>query len=96
MSSSTIPPWPHYRILYFGAASTYTGKASEYLPAAVPITDLFAQLENVYPGITPKVLRTCLVSVNLEYVNVDVEEGEEEFVIEEGDEVCIIPPVSSG
>lgn len=97
MPSSTIPSWPHYRIRYFAAASSYTGKTSEYLPAVVPVTDLFAQLENVYPGITAKVLRTCLVTVNLEYVDLDVEEGgEDEVVIRNGDEVCIIPPVSSG
>ena len=44
------------------------------------------------------VLDSCAVTVNLEYVDVEVEGGEEEagVVINEGDEVAIIPPVSSG
>lgn len=90
-------PAGHFSILYFAAASTFTAKASEYLPAPLDARQLFAQLEERYPGIAAKVLSSCAVTVNLEYVDMD-SEGEEQsaVVIQAGDEVAIIPPVSSG
>jgi len=42
-----------------------------------------------------KVLESCLVTINLEYVDMP-ENGDKGQVINEGDEVAIIPPVSSG
>lgn len=47
---------------------------------------------------TKAVLDSCAVTVNLEYVDVEEEGGKEKagVVIQEGDEVAIIPPVSSG
>ena len=64
----------------------------------MPITGLFAVLEKQYPGITKAVLDSCAVTVNLEYVDVEEEGGVEEggVVVNVGDEVAIIPPVSSG
>ena len=78
----------------------------------MPIKDLYGALEKQYPGIRKAVLDSCAVTVNLEYVDVEQEEGggeeggvEEEkekgkgagaMMIEIGDEVAIIPPVSSG
>lgn len=68
----------------------------------------------MYPGFGAKVLRSCQVVVNLEYVDVDVAEVVEavaavagetgakqqrvggEVVIGVGDEVGVVPPVSSG
>jgi molybdopterin synthase sulfur carrier subunit len=96
MAPGTVPSG-HFSILYFAAASTYTGKNSEALPAPVRVCDLFALLETQYPRITDKVLNSCAVTVNLEYVDVDeddVDNGQRE--IQAGDEVAIIPPVSSG
>lgn len=96
---------PTFQILYFASASSYTGKSSESLPAPLPLSGLFPLLEERYPGITEKVLSSCSVSVGLEYVDIpdgaagkEVErgEGEMERVIGEGEEVAIIPPVSSG
>ena len=83
---------PQFRILYFASAASFTRKPSDTFPAPMPITDLFHVLEKQYPGITKAVLESCAVTVNLEYV--DVEEAK--AVIEVGDEVAIIPPVSSG
>jgi molybdopterin converting factor small subunit len=95
--SSSKPPAGHFTILYFAAALTYTGKASEHLPAKISVQDLFARLEERYPGVQDKVLGSCAVTVNLEYVDLDVEDGAPpSLVIQEGDEVAIIPPVSSG
>lgn len=98
-----------FTILYFAAASTYTGKASEQLPAPLPIRSLFPSLEARYPGITAKVLKSCAVTVNLEYVDIgqndirsDVPQSQNELedeaqvIVGKGDEVGIIPPVSSG
>ena len=68
----------------------------------MPLTGLFGALEKQYPGITKAVLDSCAVTVNLEYVDVE-EDGKGTgdgkgggAVIERGDEVAIIPPVSSG
>lgn len=86
-------------MLYFASANTFTGKESEPLPAPLPLKKLFATLEERYTGIRAKVLESCLVTINLNYVDVpedNNEDGADEPVIKEGDEVAIIPPVSSG
>ncbi|KAL5119423.1 hypothetical protein ACEQ8H_002692 [Pleosporales sp. CAS-2024a] len=86
-----------FSILYFAAASTFTKKASESLAAPVKTRDLFDTLEQKYPGIKDKVLASCAVTVNLEYIDVDGGDGADaDGEIKEGDEVAIIPPVSSG
>lgn len=92
---------PTFQILYFASASSYTGKSSESLPAPLPLSGLFPLLEKRYPGITEKVLSCCSVSVGLEYVDIpEATSGEKgdggERVIGDGEEVAIIPPVSSG
>ena len=44
-----------------------------------------------------KVLSSCAVTVNLTYIDIDGEDAPDAgLVIKEGDEVAIIPPVSSG
>ena len=87
-----------FQIHYFSTASSYANKNTEALPAPLPLAQLFDTLESRYPGIREKVLQSCGVSVGDEYV--DVEEAEqyqsEGRVIQAGDEVAIIPPVSSG
>lgn len=86
-----------FSILYFAAATTFTGKTAEQLPAPLRVRDLFAKLNEVYPGIQEKVLSSCALTVNLEYV--DLEDGDAmgaDQEIKAGDEVAIIPPVSSG
>jgi len=97
MSASAKAPPGHFTILYFGPAENHTSKASEYLPAPLPISKLFSILEDKYGGIHAKLLQSCLVTVNLEYVDIPEDETDESgTVIKEGDEVAIIPPVSSG
>ncbi|KAL2824818.1 hypothetical protein BDW59DRAFT_172734 [Aspergillus cavernicola] len=88
-----------FEIHYFSTASAYTGKPTERLPAPLPLSRLFETLEALYPGITERVLDSCSVSLGDEYVDVDVgeeSEGGSGVVVKEGDEVAIIPPVSSG
>ena len=85
-----------FQIHYFASASTYTGKQTERLPAPLPLPRLFDTLESMYPGIKEKVLSSCGVSLGDEYVDVDGEGDGEVVVIKPGDEVAVIPPVSSG
>lgn len=93
------PPPGHFNILYFASAGSYTSKNVEALPAPLPLRKLFDTLEERYQGIRESVLDHSLVTINLTYVDVPDDEavGEgQEVVIQEGDEVAIIPPVSSG
>ncbi|KAJ5580284.1 Molybdopterin synthase sulfur carrier subunit [Penicillium hispanicum] len=97
-SSTQLEPQPRsstgtFTILYFSTASQYTSKNTELLPAPLPLSRLFALLDEQYPGIRENVLRSCGVSLDGDYV--DVEEDAER-VIAAGEEVAIIPPVSSG
>jgi molybdopterin converting factor small subunit len=94
-------PTGKFTLLYFAAASTLTTKTSETFPAPMTLFSLFSMLEEKYPGIKEKVLGHSAVTVNLEYVDLEDQsvEGEGrgmETVVKEGDEVAIIPPVSSG
>ncbi|KAL6878691.1 hypothetical protein J3F83DRAFT_250753 [Trichoderma novae-zelandiae] len=94
-SSAPEPPRGHFSVLYFASAASFTGRDHESLPAPLPLSRLFSELEARHPGIRAKILDSCLVTVNLDYVDVPGE-GEGGSVIQEADEVAIIPPVSSG
>lgn len=100
MTTAPKAPEGHFTILYFASAGSYTKKEHEALQAPLPLKQLFSTLEERYPGMKHKVLGSCLVTVNLDYVDVPSESapatGDEDVVIKEGDEVAIIPPVSSG
>jgi molybdopterin converting factor small subunit len=97
MSKSLKAPPGNFTVLYFASASSYTSKDSEAFPAPLPLSKLFDTLEERYNGMKAKVLESCLVTVNLEYVDVlKKATTEDEATIEAGDEVAIIPPVSSG
>ncbi|KAF7867409.1 hypothetical protein EAF04_005492 [Stromatinia cepivora] len=87
-----------FTILYFATAGSYTSKDSEAFPAPLPLSQLFETLENRYNGMRDKVLRSCLVTINLEYIDIPVagSDNPPEIIIKDGDEVAIIPPVSSG
>jgi molybdopterin converting factor small subunit len=87
----------HFTILYFASASSYTSKDAETLEAPLPLSKLFETLEGRYQGIKDKILRSCLVTINLEYVDMpETGSKEPDTIIKAGDEVAIIPPVSSG
>lgn len=87
------PPAGHFKLLYFASATTFTKKNSEVLQAPSSPRKLFNILEEKYPGITDKILRSSALTVNLEYIDLD-DHAEQE--IKEGDEVAVIPPVSAG
>ena len=100
------PPPGCFTLLYFATASSFTQKHSEFLTAPMKATELFAVLEKKYPGMKAKVLDSCALTVNREYVDIEEEStspprGDGHNIskpveIHAGDEVAIIPPVSSG
>ncbi|MCJ1419735.1 hypothetical protein MMC32_006091 [Xylographa parallela] len=94
------PPAGSFTLLYFASASTFTRKTSEHIPAPLGASKLFKVLEERYPGFHKKVLDSCAVTINLEYVDIEADLGDDpsmaDRIIQEGDEVAIIPPVSSG
>ncbi|OTB05959.1 hypothetical protein M426DRAFT_319338 [Hypoxylon sp. CI-4A] len=97
MGAVPKPPTGHFNVLYFASASSYTSKEFDTLPAPLPLGKLFDTLEEKHGGIKEKILSSCLVTVNLNYVDVpEAGDGSSQATIEEGDEVAIIPPVSSG
>lgn len=97
---SSRPPAGYFNLLYFASASTFTMKTSEHMPAPLDVSTLFDVLDKKYPGFRKKVLSSCAVTINLDYVDIERDSGEEDapktHTIQEGDEVAIIPPVSSG
>ncbi len=99
---SSKPPPGHFNLLYFSSASSYTKKSSENLKAPLPLSELFEELEKKYPGIREKILSSCAVTINLDYVDIEEDcidnttKQSSSLVIGDGDEVAIIPPVSSG
>lgn len=96
----SVPKAPagQFTVLYFASASSHTGRGHDFLPAPLKIMQLYDTLDKKYSGFREKVLDTAALTVNLEYVDLDEEseKGEGCMVIEAGDEVAIIPPVSSG
>jgi len=92
----TSKPSGCFNLLYFATASSYTKKRSEQIKAPLRASELFETLENLYPGIKDKVLSSCAVTLNLEYIDLDETDKSKETVFKDGDEVAIIPPVSSG
>ncbi|KAF4928555.1 Molybdopterin synthase sulfur carrier subunit [Colletotrichum viniferum] len=96
MSAATKPPKDHFNVLFFASAGSFTSRQFEAFPAPLRLKKLFDILEERYSGIKEKVLESCLVTVNLEYVDIPGPEDGDGPDIQAGDEVAIIPPVSSG
>ncbi|KAM3425188.1 Molybdopterin synthase sulfur carrier subunit [Cercospora zeina] len=96
--SSPKAPAGHFTLLYFAASTSFTEKGHDFLPAPLLVSQLYDQLDEKYPGIKEKVLLSSAITVNLDYVDLDEEsaKGDKGLVIQAGDEVAIIPPVSSG
>ncbi|TKA62026.1 hypothetical protein B0A49_11841 [Cryomyces minteri] len=93
--SSRAPPG-HFTVLYFASAASYVKKTSETFEAPLPAAKLFDVLEKKYPGMKEKVLSSCALTVNLDYIDLEEDSGEGQLVLQPGDEVGVIPPVSSG
>ena len=97
-SSSKPEAAGQFHVLYFASAASYACKDSELLQAPLPLSRLFDVLEQKYAGMRRALLDSCAVTINLDYVEVEVDDGDGKHghIIEQGDEVAIIPPVSSG
>lgn len=95
MSTATMSATGLFNVLYFASAGSYTGKDAETFQGPLPLRELFNVLERKYEGIRSKVLESCLITVNLEYVDVN-DTPERQVILQPGDEVAVIPPVSSG
>jgi len=93
MTESNSTPTGTFKILYFAYASSHTKKCEELLPAPMQLSTLFETLDKKYPRMKERVLESCMVTVNLEYVDMETNDEKE---LKAGDEVAIIPPVSSG
>lgn len=91
------PPPGTFKLLYFAAATSFTKRDSDFLPAPQPLSQLFTVVDKKYPGIQHAVLDSSAITLNLEYVDMPDSTSEgRDITINEGDEVAIIPPVSSG
>jgi len=97
MSAPKAPEF-QFTVLYFASAASYTHKQYDFLPGPLLFSDLPDVLERKYPGITEKILESCAYTVNLDYVDMEEEYAKEQIGlrVSPGDEVAIIPPVSSG
>ena len=84
-------PAEQFTVLYFATATSYTGREYDFFDAPQSLEQLHDSLEKKYPGIRVKVLESCALTVNLDYVDL-----EDAIEVKAGDEVGIIPPVSSG
>ncbi|KAH0363572.1 hypothetical protein KCU65_g7326, partial [Aureobasidium melanogenum] len=93
MSTTSRPRAGHFSILYFASAASFTNKPSDDLVAPMKLSALLDQLEDMYPAIKERILHSCALTVNLEYVDI---QADADMLINEGDEVAVIPPVSSG
>lgn len=91
MDDRRLPPG-HFLLLFFAASRTCAGREKDILPAPMTMAALRKHLGQQYPGMEA-ILEASALTINLEYV--DEDEGSE-VVIKGGDEVAIIPPVSSG
>jgi molybdopterin converting factor small subunit len=91
--STSRPRAGHFSILYFASAASFTNKSSDHLVAPMKLSTLLRHLEDMYPTISQRILHSCALTVNLEYVDI---QADADMLINEGDEVAVIPPVSSG
>ncbi|WPH00788.1 Hypothetical protein R9X50_00361800 [Acrodontium crateriforme] len=96
----SVPKAPsgHFTLLYFAAATSFTQKQYDFIPAPLSIEQLHTTLETKYPGISERILKSSALTINLDYVDVEQElaKGIDGMQIQPRDEVAVIPPVSSG
>jgi molybdopterin converting factor small subunit len=96
--STPRAPAGQFTVLFFASSSSYTHKQHDFFSGPLLLSELPDLLEEQYPGIKEKVLGSCALTVNLDYVDMEEEvgKGQQGLVVQPGDEVAIIPPVSSG
>lgn len=82
-------------IEYFGPSKDFTSKESEKIDSITTLKDLYNHFVESYSLEFQKyVEENCGITLNYEYI--EERNHPEEIRIVQGDEICIIPPVSSG
>jgi len=96
--SAPRAPAGHFTVLYFASSRSYTHKEHDYFPGPLLLSQVPDLLEMQYRGIKEKLLGSCMLTVNLDYVDVEEEavKGEQGLMVQPGDDLAIIPPVSAG
>lgn len=77
---------------------SFTKQQCHLFEAPICSATLFQALEEAYPNITQRILNSSAITVNLDYMEFEQGSGKDFncFEIQAGDEVAVIPPVSSG
>lgn len=82
------------KLEYFGPSKDFTLKESESVKSISTLIDLYQYLGRSYStDFEQYVQENCGITLNFEYID---QESPEKIRFEEDDEICIIPPVSSG
>lgn len=80
-------------VLYFAKSAEITGVRSETIsvPQEIQALQLWKELEILHPGLAD-VRNQVIFAVRQEYVEL----GDQPLLLQPGDEVAIIPPISGG
>ena len=96
--SAPRAPAGQFTVLYWASSGSYTHKQYDFFPGPLLLSQVPDLLEAQYPGIKEKVLGSCMLTVNLDYVDIEEEaaKGGQGLMVQPGDDLAIIPPVSAG
>lgn len=80
-------------VLYFAKSAEIAGVRSETIsvPQEIKASELWKELESLHPGLAD-VRNQVIFAVRQEYVEL----GDQQLLLQPGDEVAIIPPISGG
>lgn len=79
-------------IEYFGPSKDFTKKTSEQVSDIITLQNLYDHLTLTYSReFQSYVQQNCGITLNYEYID-----RNQDIRFKDGDEICIIPPVSSG
>lgn len=80
-------------VLYFAKSAEIAGVRSETIsvPQEIKASQLWQELETLHPGLAD-VRNQVIFAVRQEYVEL----GDQQLLLQPGDEVAIIPPISGG
>jgi molybdopterin converting factor small subunit len=96
--SAPKAPAGYFTVLYFATSKSYTRKDYDFFPAPLLLSQVPDLLEKQYPGIKEKVLESCAWNVNIDYVDLEEEtaKGAHGLMLQPGDDLVVVPPVSAG
>lgn len=93
ISGSGMVPRCQIDVLYFAKSAEIAGVRSETIsvPQEIKASELWKELESLHPGLAD-VRNQVIFAVRQEYVEL----GDQQLLLQPGDEVAIIPPISGG